>query len=157
MTGQPPPRRDVEPLRELLYRALVRYLTVRPGGFELQAGERLRPVVEARILGHGGARTFYQDRKPVCRSLDGVRPITGDTNRLCHECEARERCTPQLRVDLIVERRPFRLLLAYSSARAFLTYEAELRLRRVAIEEVLTKITVTNRGSWGELRFSSRD
>lgn len=157
MTGQLPPRRDVEPLRELLYRALVRYLTVRPGGFELQAGERLRPVVEARILGHGGARTFYQDRKPVCRSLDGVRPITGDTNRLCYECDARERCTPQVRVDLIVERRPYRLLLAYSSARAFLTYEAALRLRRVAIEDVLTKITVTNRGSWGELRFSSRD
>ena len=157
MTGQPQPRRDIEPLREILHRALVRYLTVRPGGFELQSGERLRPVVEARILGHGGARTFYQNRQPVCRSLDGLRPITGDTNRVCSECEARERCTPQLRVDLIVERRPYRLLLAYSSARAFFTYEAELRLRRVAIEDVLTKIAVTNRGSWGELRFSSRD
>ena len=157
MTRQPPPRRDVEPLREILHRALVRYLTVRPGGFELQPGERLRPVVEARILGYGGARTFYQDRQPVCRSLDGLRPITGDTNRLCIECEARARCTSQVRIDLIVERRAFRLLLAYSSARAFFTYEAELRLRCVAIEDVLTKIAVANRGSWGELRFSSRD
>lgn len=157
MTWQPPPRRDVEPLREILHRALVRYLTVRPGGFELQSDERLRPVIDVRILGHGGARTFYQDRKPVCRSLDGLRPITGDTNRRCVECEARERCTSQVRLDLIVDRRPFRLLLAYSSARAFLTYEAELRLRRLAIEDVLTRITVINRGSWGELRFSSRD
>ena len=146
---------DVEILREILHRALVRYLTVRPGGFELQPGERLRPVVEARILGYGGARTFYQDRKPVCRSLDGIRPVTGDTERTCRECDARERCTSQVRVDLIVERRPFRLLLAYSSARAFLAYEAELRQRRVEIEQVLTKITVVDRRTWGELRFSA--
>jgi hypothetical protein len=150
-------RPDVEPLRELLHRALVRYLTVRPRGFELQPGDRLRPVAEARILGYGGARTFYRDRKPQCRSLDGVRPVTGDTDRSCADCEARARCTPQVRLDLIVERRPFRLLLAYSSARAFLVYEAELRQRRVAIEDGVTKITVVNRGSWGELRFSARD
>ena len=150
-------RPDVEPLRELLHRALVRYLTVRPRGFELQPGDRIRPLVEARILGYGGARTFYRDRKPQCRSLDGVRPVTGDTDRSCADCEARARCTPQVRLDLIVERRPFRLLLAYSSAHAFLVYEAELRQRRYAIEDVVTKITVVNRGSWGELRFSARD
>jgi hypothetical protein len=150
-------RDDIDPLREILHRALVRYLTVRPGGFEMERGERLRPTIEARILGFGGARTFYQHRKPVCRSLNGLRPVTGDTNRTCRECEARRRCTDQVRVDLIVERRAFRLLLAYSSARAFLVYDAELKQRGVAIEDVLSKITVTNRGSWGELRFSSRD
>ena len=58
-------------------------------------------------------------------------------------------------VDLIVERRAFRLLLAYSSARAFLAYEARLRQRRVEIEQVLTKITVVDRRTWGELRFSA--
>jgi hypothetical protein len=148
---------DVEILREILHRALVRYLTVRPGGFELQPGEPLRPVVEARILGYGGARTFYQDRKPVCRSLDGLRPITSDTQRTCRECNARARCTTQVRVDLIVDRWPFRLLLAYSSARAFLVYEAELRQRRLAIEHVLTKISVVNRQTWGQLRFTALD
>lgn len=150
-------RDDVQPLRAILHRALVRYLTVRPGGFELGRGERLRPVVEARILGFGGARTFYQSRKPVCRSLDGLRPVTGDTNRTCRECEARPRCTDQVRLDVIVECRAFRLLLAYSSARAFLVYDADLKQRGVAMEDVLTKIVVVNRGSWGELRFSSRD
>ena len=148
---------DVKILREILHRAIARYLTVRPSGFELEPGERLRRVVEARILGYGGARTFYRDRKPVCRSLDGLRPVTGDTERTCRECEARARCTSQVRVDLIVERRPYRLLLAYSSARAFLAYEAELRHRRMAIEHVLTKITVVNRRTWGELRFSALD
>ena len=152
-----PMSRDVDALRDVLYRALVRYLTVRPAGFELQPGEPLHPVVDARIPGYGGARTLYKDRKPACRSLDGLRPVTGDTERACRECVARARCTPQVRVDLIVERRPFRLLLAYSSARAFLTYEAELRHRRRAIEQVLTKITVVDRHSWGELRFRARD
>lgn len=147
-------RPDVQPLREILHRALVRYLTVRPRGFELAPGEPLRPVVEARILGHGGARTLYQDRKPTCRSLDGDRPVTGDTDRHCADCELRSRCTPQVRLDLIVDGRPLRLLLAYSSARAFLVYEAQLRQRRVLVENVVTKITVVNRGSWGELRFS---
>ncbi len=148
---------DVEPLRNILHRALVRYLTVRPGGFELQPDERLRTSVEARILGFGGARTFYKDRKPVCRSLDGLRPVTGDTDRVCRECEARARCVSQVRVDLIVERIPFRMLLAHSSARAFLVYEAKIRQRGVAIENVLTKIVVVNRRTWGELRFSARD
>jgi len=146
---------DVDILRDILHRALVRYLTVKPGGFELRRGDRLRPVVDARILGYGGARTFYRDRQPICRSLDGLRPVTGDTDRTCRECEARARCTSQVRVDLIVERWPFRLLLAYSSACAFLAYEAELRQRRMAIEHVLTKITVVNRRTWGELRFSA--
>jgi hypothetical protein len=38
-------------------------------------------------------------------------------------------------------------LLAYSSARAFLVQEAELRQRRVLVENVVTNITVVNRGS----------
>jgi len=150
-------RGDVEPLRELLHRFLVRYLTVRPGGFELQKGERLRPEVEARILSHGGARTLYQNRKPQCRSLDGVRPVTGDTHRSCADCNLRSGCTPQLRLDIFIERRPFRLLLAYSSARAFFLYEGKLHKRSVAVADVVTKILVVNRGSWGELRFSQQD
>lgn len=150
-------RPDVQPLREILHRALVRYLTVRPNGFELEPGEPLRKDIEARILGHGGARTLYSDRKPTCRSLDGVRPVIGDTNIRCADCDLRSRCTPQVRLDLIVAGRPHRLLLAYSSARAFLVYDAKLRKRRVLVENVVAKISVVNRGSWGELRFTTRD
>ena len=158
MKGPDMYRRDVQPLREILHQALVRYLTVRPNGFELEPGQPLRKAIEARILGHGGARTLYKDRKPDCRSLDGVRPVTGDTDRHCADCDLRSRCTPQVRLDLIVAgSRPFRLLLAYSSARAFLVYEAQLRQRRILVENVVAKLSVVNRGSWGELRFSTRD
>ena len=144
--------RDVEPLREILHRALVRYLTVTPAGLLLDKNERPRSDVKARILGFGGARTFYRKRKPVCRSLDGVAAVT-DPDKVCAECEARERCTPQVRLDLIIEQRALRCLLAFTSARNFLEYEARLRENGVVIEKVLHQITVVNRGAWGELRF----
>ena len=150
-------RPDVEPLRELLYRALVRYLTVRPRGFEIHPDDPLVSTLEVRILGHGGARTLYQERRPFCRSLDGLRPVTGDTQRTCAECNLRSRCTSQVRLDLIVGRSPFRLLLAYSSAKAFLVYDATLRAKGVSIEDIVTEIEVINRGSWGELRFRACD
>jgi hypothetical protein len=148
---------DIDPIRELLHRALVRYLTVRPRGFELDPGAPLRQSLEVRILGHGGARTLYEDRKPACRSLDGVRPVTGDVTRICANCLQRPRCTPQIRVDLIAERRHFRLLLAYTAAKALLLYEASLRQRGLVIEDVVTVIGVVDRGWWGELRFRKRD
>ena len=144
--------RDVEPLREILHRALVRYLTVRPAGLLLDKGELPRPDVEARILSFGGARTLYRKRKPQCRSLDGVVAVT-DPDKVCADCEARQRCTPQVRLDLIVEQHAYRLLLAFTSARNFLEYEARLRRDGLLIEQTIHQITVVNRGAWGELRF----
>jgi hypothetical protein len=146
-------RPDLEALREILHRASTRDLTVHPLGFELHPGEPLHPTVEARILGVGAARTRDHNRKPLCRSLDGVRPLSG-SDRTCAECPVRDRCTPQVRLDLFVDAQPFRLLLAHSSAKNFLVYEAELRQRSVPLEHVIHRIDVINRGSWGELRFS---
>ena len=144
--------RDVEPLREILHRALVRYLSVTAAGLLLKKDEVPRSKVEARILSFGGARTLYRKRKPACRSLDGVAAVS-DTDKTCSDCEARGNCTPQVRLDLIVEQRALRCLLAFTSARNFLEYEALLRRDAVVIEEALHEITVVNRGSWGELRF----
>jgi hypothetical protein len=145
-------RPDIQPLREILQCAQRRYLTVRPRGFELKTGTPLQPVIDARILDFGGARTLYQDRKPHCRSLDGIRPI-GEHARTCTACHKRARCTPQLRLDLFADTQPFRLLLAHSSAKNFLLYETQLHHRGVALNQSLHRITVINRGSWGELRF----
>ncbi len=129
---------------------------MRPHGFELSPGETLRPTIEVRILSTGAARTWYQARQPQCRSLDGIVPLN-DRNRTCAQCRVRSQCTPQVRLDLFVDARPFRLLLAHTSARNFLAYEARLRQLHQPIEDRLHRITVVNRGSWGELRFSLRD
>jgi hypothetical protein len=93
-----------------------RYLTVRPHGFELHPGERLRPVLAVRILGFGSARTLHQNRKPLCRSLDAIRPTTAKReHRTCAEYALRTRCTSQVRLDLLVDTQPWRLLLAHTS------------------------------------------
>jgi hypothetical protein len=150
-------RPDLQPLRAILQQARRRYLTVRPHGFELNPAERLRPVLEARILSFGSARTLYQDRKPLCRSLDGIRPTASKGQRRCAECALRTRCTSQVRLDLLVDTQPYRLLLAYTSAKNFLLYEAQLRERGPELYDVLHHMTVINRGSWGELRFARPD
>jgi hypothetical protein len=143
---------DLQPLRDILHRVLARYLTVRPSGFLLGDDERPHRVVEARILGYGGARTLYRERKPDCRSLDGIASIT-HKGRRCTGCELRPKCTPQVRLDLVVDYRPYRLLLAQTSAHNFLEHEAKLRPLGIAIEAVTHRIEVIDRGSWGELRF----
>jgi hypothetical protein len=147
---------EIEPLRQILHRALVRYLTVRAGGFELERSAPLARVLQARIVGYGAARTLYRERKPRCRSLDGVRAIT-EKGRLCAPCRLRSRCTPQVRLDLFVGREAYRLLLPYTSAERFLLYEAQLRQRGIRIEDALHRLEVVDRGSWGEVRFRLRE
>jgi len=146
------PQADIQPLREILHAACKRYLTVRPHGFELQPDAPLRATLEARILSLGAARTLYQQRQPRCRSLDGITPLD-EPNRRCADCRLRAQCTAQLRLDLFVDAQPFRLLLAYTSAKNALLYDTRLRQRGLAIEDPLHRLTVIHRGTWGEVRF----
>ena len=146
---------DPQPLRDLLHRALARYLTVTVRGFVI--AERVEPVprLVVRILGYGGARTLYQQRKPVCRSLDGVVAVT-DTTKRCDSCPQVDSCTPQVRVDLVVEGRPHRLLLAFTSAKNFLAYVGRLEGQRVTLDSVRHELLVIPRRGWGEVQFRER-
>jgi len=85
-----------------------------------------------------------------------VRPLD-DPIRTCAQCRVRGQCTPQVRLDLFVDAQPFRLLLAHTSAKNFLAYEARLRQQGHPLADHLHRITVINRGSWGELRFRLRN
>lgn len=143
---------DPQPLRDLLHRALARYLTVTPRGFVLDGSVEPVPRLVVRILGYGGARTLYQQRKPVCRSLDGVVAVTEPTKR-CDRCKQADSCTPQVRVDLIVKGRSYRLLLAFTSAKNFLAYVGRLEMQRVAVDAVRHELLVVPRRGWGEVQF----
>ena len=143
---------DPQPLRDLLHRALARYLTVTPRGFVLDDRVEPMPRLVVRILGYGGARTLYQQRKPVCRSLDGVVAVSDSTKR-CDRCPLADSCTPQVRVDLVVEGRPHRLLLAFTSAKNFLAYVGRLEAQRVAVDAVRHELLVVPRRGWGEVQF----
>ena len=144
--------RDPEPLRALLHRALARYLTVTPRGFVVARGADPEPRIVVRILGYGGARTLYRQRRPLCRSLDGSVSVT-NPDKHCDRCELVDSCTPQVRVDLVVDGKPHRLMLAFTSATNFLAYVGQLRDRRVAIDAAQHEMIVVARGSWGEVRF----
>ena len=146
-------RADVEPLRACFHRASVRELLVRARGFELDPQRALQPRIEARILSVGAARTRYVHRALRCRSLDALAAL-GAPQRRCAQCPLRPQCTAQLRLDLIVERQAWRLLLERTSARTFLDYQARLHRRAIALEDIVHRLAVIPRGSWGELRFS---
>lgn len=147
---------QVEILRDILQRMMARYITVRPLGIDLGNNTKLTPALNCRILDYGAARTLYRKRRPVCRSLDAVKAIK-DANKLCQQCPDRDHCTGQVRLDLLFENCPYRLLLAYTSAKNFLLYTGKLAEKKIEIQTTDTKIVVVNRGSWGELRFCLAD
>jgi hypothetical protein len=143
-------------LRDIVGRMMARYMTIRPLGIDLGNGRKLIPVLNCRILNYSAARTLYRKRRPICRSLDAVKAL-GDPKKHCQQCLDREHCTGQVRLDLVFESCPYRLLLAYTSAKNFLLYTAKLAEKKFEIQTIDTKIVVINRGSWGELRFFRAD
>ena len=143
---------DPQPLRDLLHRALARYLTVTSRGFVIDGCVEPVPRIVVRILGYGGARTLYQNRRPACRSLDGVVAVT-ESGKRCDSCPQVDACTPQVRVDLVVEGRPHRLMLAFTSAKNFLAYVGTLEAQRVAVDAVRHELIVVQRRGWGEVQF----
>jgi hypothetical protein len=142
---------DPRPLRAILHRALARYLTVTPRGFLLDGREPQRRLV-VRILSYGGARTLYQRRRPTCRSLDGVAAVT-EPAKLCGQCPQADSCTPQVRIDVVADGRPHRLLLAFTSAKNFLAYIGKLEAARIAVDSIQHELVVVPRSSWAEVQF----
>lgn len=137
-------------LRELMTSSFARYITVRPQGLEVQPGEVV-PTIAARLLGFHAARTLYEKRQPICRSLDGVRPLTGE--QTCAQCLFRRKCTPQICVDLLADGVPVRLLLAFTSLRNFLIFVEGRRRAGRSVEGAAIQIAVRDRGHWGEVLF----
>ncbi len=147
---------QAEILRDIVQRMMARYISVRPRGIDLGNNRKLIPAINCRILDYSAARTLYRNQRPVCRSLDAVKPI-GNPEKLCQQCLYRQQCTGQVRLDLLFENIPYRLLLAYTSAKNFLLYTGKLAQKKIEIQTTDTKIVVVNRGSWGEVRFCRAD
>ncbi|MEW6745557.1 MAG: hypothetical protein AB1486_22625 [Planctomycetota bacterium] len=139
---------DPDPLKDILYRTTARYLAVRPAGLEI-AGH-LQTSLQGRVLAYGAARSLYRGKRPVCRSLDGLRSVHGEPCAACHE---QPHCTPQARLDLLLDAIPHRLLLAYTSAKNFLLYVGALATRGLDVTRITTHMEVVDRGTWGEVRF----
>ena len=137
---------------DLFADAFARYLAVRPTGIQFPQGG-LCASLSAGILACRPARTLYQNKKPVCRSLDGIQAI--QEGRACASCLLRKTCTPQIYLELLAGGVPYRLMLAYSSARNFMLFASRLREKHQPVENAQVIISVRDRRRWGELRFIS--
>ena len=140
------------PLTDLFDDAFARYLAVRPGGLQMPHGPIVK-TLHAQILACRPARTLYENHQPRCRSLDGIQSLPAA--RSCAASLLRNPCTPQLYLQLLHDRVPYRLLLAYTSARNFMTFASRLRQQGQPVENADILISVRDRGRWGELRFST--
>jgi len=138
-------------LRQLYENPPPRYLTVTPVGFRLRAGT-ISPSLSAELLTFHSARTLYQNRKPVCRSLDSIQALT--EGRACTSCLLRKTCTPQVCLELHYESISLRLLLAHTSRRNFLAFLSQLRQHGKPVERRPVILTVRDRGRWGEVLFA---
>ncbi len=143
---------DFFTMRELAARAFARYLRVLPSGFELSS-DNIVPVLRANVIASRPARTLYKNRKPVCRSLDGIHAIT--TNKNCAICASRKTCTPQICLEILHQGVPWRLILAYTSAKNFLLFDSKLKKEGITLEGLTIRIAVRDRGRWGEVYFSN--
>jgi hypothetical protein len=136
--------------KDLFASAFARYLSVRPTGIQMPYGP-IRSTLSVSLLAFRPARTRYENHHPVCRSLDAVRAIS--EVRECASCMLRQSCTPQIFIELIHDQVPYRLLIAYSSARNFLIFVSRLRGMGLQVENAQVLISVRDRGRWGELHF----
>jgi hypothetical protein len=139
-------------LNDLFADAFARYLAVRPTGIQFPHG-RLCSSLGAAILACRPARTLYQNKKPICRSLDGIQSL--QEARACASCLLRKSCTPQIYLEILHDHVPYRLLLAYSSARNFMLFASRLQEKQQPVENAQVIISVRDRGRWGELHFIS--
>ena len=137
-------------LNDLFASSFARYLSIQPTGLRFPHGV-LQSSLPATLLTCRPARTLYKKRKPVCRSLDGIRSIREDAS--CTSCANRKDCTAQIYLELLVDGVPYRLLLAYTSARNFMQFASRLRQRGQEVENAEVIISVRDRGRWGEVRF----
>lgn len=137
-------------LHDLLSDTFARYLAIRPSGLQMPHGPLVQ-TLRVRLLAFRPARTLYENHHPRCRSLDGIQSITED--RACTSCLQRQTCTPQLYLQLLHDGVPYRLLLAYSSARNFMLFASRLRQQGLPLENTDILLSVRDRGRWGELRF----
>ena len=137
-------------LNDLFASSFARYLCVHPTGLRFPHG-RLCASVEATVHRCKPARTLYRKKKPVCRSLDGIRSIKAEND--CASCPDRKDCTAQIYLELTIEDVPYRLLLAYTSARNFMQFASRIGKQGLDLENTRILISVRDRGRWGELCF----
>lgn len=106
-------------------------------------------ILTGRLLRTQFLRKLFQRGALVCHAPDGVESTDGI---YCDSCR-HPRCRPYLR--LYLDRGAVHLVLDLgpASARNFLAFEDDLVAEGLHLQHWPLRLTVTPRGSWGEVRF----
>jgi hypothetical protein len=143
---------SLAPLREIIAASTARYAQIAPGGIILPSAATPYNPLAVTIVSYKPARTRYVNKQPVCRSLDGLQSLQDKCR--CVSCEYHRTCTPQIALEFLYRAIPFRIMLAYTSAKNFLAFMRTIHAPNQRIEGRVVHIEVLDRGKWGEARFS---
>jgi hypothetical protein len=141
-----------EPMREIIAATSARYALINPQGILLPSAASPYNPLLVTIVTYKPARTRYINKQPVCRSLNGIHSLQDKIS--CATCDYRRTCTPQIALEVLYRSVPFRLMLAYTSAKNWLAFLRTLQAPHQRIEGAVVNIAVLDRGNWGEARFS---
>ena len=144
--------RNLAPLREIIASACSRYALIIPKGIVLPSSTTPYNPLPATIVTYKPARTRYVNKKPLCRSLNGIQSLNDNSSCVC--CDYRRTCTPQIALEIQYRNVPFRIMLAYTSAKNFLAFLRTLHVNKNHFENAFIEIAVIDRGHWGEAMFS---
>ena len=143
--------RSFQPLRQIICAAAARYAAITPKGILIPAAPTPYNPFPVSIVTYKPARTLYVKKQPHCRSLNGLHSLLH--KRPCTTCDDRRACTPQIALEILYRNVPFRLMLAYTSAKNFLAFTRTLNGTPHTTEGAPVVISVIDRGRWGEARF----
>jgi hypothetical protein len=137
-------------IRDIMIQNFAQYATVKPTGIILTNKNTVNPIDVIAVKWHP-ARTLYASKKPKCRSLDGVKSIS--EKKYCGDCDNKNKCTPQIAFEFLYKTVPFRLMLAYTSAKNFIKFISVMNKNKDDFEGKGISMEVKNRAKWGEVCF----
>jgi hypothetical protein len=141
------------PLREIICATCSRYAQLTPAGIVLPAASAPYNPLTVTLVSYTPARTRYVNRKPLCRSLNGIYSVKDNIH--CAGCDYHRTCTPQISLQCLYRAVPLRLLLAFTSAKNFISFVRTSHVPAgTTIEGVNVEISVLDRGKWGEAQFN---
>jgi len=140
---------NISILKKIIEKSFSRYITILPEGFKLPYENKIYKALTVEFSSFHPVRTFYEKRKPTCRSIDGITSVKD--KKPCASCILKKHCVSQICLEIIYQSIPLKLLLSYTSMRKFLLFINNKNIE--SLKKSNFTITVINRGKWGELKF----
>lgn len=132
----------------------VLWVQVTPKGFVIRQTEAAVATLEGHVVRQRFERKLFLDGMLACGSLDGEMAYDGKTR--CQDCR-HPLCQPRIRLRLADRHAHYLVDLAISSARNFFALEDGIQEQGLHLESQRLRLTVIDRGYFGEIRFERLD